>query len=135
MPRALVIALRPSFADAIYRKTKAFEFRRVRMTAQPEDIVFIYETAPVQLVTGQFRIASISTASPSNLTKLEPTKRSRRIAGSYLKGCKLATAMEVGDPRRWKIPIPFSSFMPGHRPPQSYMFVRGLDGILRGRSK
>ena len=52
---AILLALRPRFAEAIYSGDKSVELRRVKpKRIRPGTLVAIYETSPVRSITGYF---------------------------------------------------------------------------------
>lgn len=119
----ILIALRPSFAVAIYNRSKLFEFRRVRAKIQPNDRILVYESAPISQVTGEFNAGKVIYGKSSQILNLEPNLDSRAAAAQYLTGAQLCTAIEVVDPIRWEQPIRLSNLYPDLRPPQSYLFI------------
>ena len=126
------MAIRPKFAHLIYTRKKHFEFRRVRSKFVTGDLVFIYETAPVSRVTGEFRVGKTVYASPEKLVKLEQAPQMREVAQHYLRGAAVGTAIEIETPQRWKTNCDLEQVLPGCRPPRSYLIVKEpTDGLLR----
>lgn len=125
MSRLVVMSLRPQFARAIYSKAKKFEFRRVRVRLEEGDRVLVYECAPVSHLTGEFRVGEVISGSVSQLVVLETEKSNKAAAKRYLRGAKIATAIEIINAVRWKQTRPLVEFLGGRRPPQSYMFIEG----------
>ncbi len=67
----IMLSLRPEWAEAIYRREKRVEFRRQRVRVEPGDLVVIYETRPVGLVTGEFVVRGVHYGRPRDIKKLE----------------------------------------------------------------
>jgi predicted transcriptional regulator len=119
----ILIALRPSFAEAIYNRSKLFEFRRVKAKIRPDDRILVYESAPISKVTGEFNVGKVVYGKPSQILNLEPNSNSRTAAAQYLTGAKLCTAIEVVNPIRWEQSMKLGNLYPSLRPPQSYLFI------------
>jgi predicted transcriptional regulator len=124
MSQQIIMSLRPIFAEAIYQGLKHFEFRRVKVKIHGGDHVFIYESAPISCLTGEFYVGRVVTGNPNQVLNLEATLSSKIAAEQYLWGAKIATAIEVLLPQRWRQPKPLQAIAPGCRPPQSYTFIR-----------
>jgi predicted transcriptional regulator len=113
------MSLRPEWAEALYTHEKRYEFRRRRFDADPGDVVVIYETRPVSLVTGQFRIGAVHYGTPAELQRLESDRTRARSVAAYLKGARQGTALEVSEVERY--PTPRSLAALGiEKPPMSY---------------
>ena len=97
----ILLSLRPEWADAIYRREKRVEFRRQRVRVEPGDLVVIYETHPVGLVTGEFVVRAVHYGPPRDIKKLESDLRRARSVAMYLRGARVATALEIARPRRY----------------------------------
>ncbi|MEW6776169.1 MAG: hypothetical protein AB1405_07740 [Bdellovibrionota bacterium] len=119
---AIVMSIKPVYANAIYSRLKKYEFRRVRMNAKSGDLVLIYETAPVSMLTGGFVIGTVSYL--QNMSELRALLGRNEITQDivfYLRGAKQITALEVRSCFRWEKPLQFSQLFPGRAVPQSYM--------------
>ena len=128
----VLLALRPNFAEAIYGRTKRFEFRRTRVSIVSSDIILVYETAPISSITGSFVVGRVVQGKPEVIVTLEPDQANRKAVEQYLAGAKVASAIEVTQVTRWHRSVPLSEILPGTKPPQSYIFPRSSDyGILR----
>lgn len=123
MTCAVLMSIRPVLAEAIYRGTKLFEYRRVSARIRPGDRVLVYESRPMSCVSGEFRAGHVLKGPPSQLAALEPDPDIRALVEHYLRGTAAATAIEVLSPRRWDACVALSEFSPGTRPPQSYTFL------------
>jgi predicted transcriptional regulator len=121
--RAVIMSVRPVFAEALYDGYKLFEYRRVRARICAGDEVLVYESRPRCCVSGEFRVGRVLTGPPSQLTPLERDPRIRALVEQYLRGAAEATALEILSPTRWAACAPLSRLLPGKRAPQSYMFL------------
>lgn len=119
----ILIALQPSFAAAIYNRSKSFEFRRVKAKIRPDDRILVYESAPISRVTGEFNAGKVIYGKSSQILILEPDLGSRAAAAQYLTGAEFCTAIEVVNPVKWEPSTKLGNLYPGLRPPQSYLFI------------
>lgn len=118
MPRVgrILMSLHPEWADAIYRREKRFEFRRRRLNVNPGDVVVIYETRPVGLVTGEFVIRVVHHGPIRDIKKLETDPKRKRDLAAYLRGAGEATALEICKPRRYRPRQSLARFKVGTAP-------------------
>lgn len=125
MSARVLMAIRPPFAEAVYRGEKLFEFRRVKARISPGVRIIVYESRPRSCVSGEFRAGRVITGHPHDLALLEPDPEMRVLVGRYLRGSRVATAIEILRPTRWGRCLSLAEFSRGRRPPQSYSFLRG----------
>lgn len=67
MSKALLLSIKPRFAEAILDGTKLFELRKVKPRVGAGDLVLIYVTSPRCRLEGAFRVASVIEATPEKL--------------------------------------------------------------------
>jgi len=65
--RALLLSVKPRFAESILNGTKTAEIRRQCPAVQPGTLVIIYATKPVGAIVGTARISDISYGSPDEM--------------------------------------------------------------------
>lgn len=65
--RALLLSVRPRYAEAILNGAKTAEIRRQRPAVHPGTLVVIYATKPVGAIVGTARISHISSGNPSDM--------------------------------------------------------------------
>jgi len=130
-PQALVLSLKPRFANAILDATKTVELRRTRIAAPPGTRLVLYASAPVMAVVGFATLAATDTDLPERIWR-----RHRRNLGLnrgeydlYLDGAKAATAVTIVDPERLTRPHALAALREetGFRPPQSYRYLTAVD--------
>lgn len=130
-PRAILLSLRPRFAEAILDGSKTVELRRTRLLAPPGTPLVLYASSPVMSVVGIATLAAVETASPELIWR-----RHRRRVGldraeydAYFDGAGAATALSIESPRRLDTPHELSALRAetGFRPPQSYRYLSPLD--------
>lgn len=120
----VVFALRPEFAQMTYEGKKKYEFRRAATRVATGATALIYEVAPVHLITGAFRIGDVCCGSPQDIAALEPDETLRLRITEYLAGARVAAALEILTPVRFRTPVPITAVPHLRAPPQSYVFLR-----------
>lgn len=125
----ILLSIKPEYAGRIYARQKRYEYRKAlpkRLEILGENRILLYETAPVKLVTGWFRIASISSGTPKAIW--DGTNEFAGISGYkyflYYKDSQAAFAFKVDEENihRFDTPIPIES-LGLKRPPQSYAYI------------
>jgi predicted transcriptional regulator len=123
MARTVLMAIRPLFAQAIYENRKRFEYRRVRTSIESGDCILIYESSSRGLVTGEFTAGSIYRETPTCLSDYEMDCDIQAQVNSYLSNARTASAIEILNPIKWKMPRSIAELGLTVRPPQSYIFI------------
>jgi len=80
--RDIILSIKPYYANEIRLWRKRTEVRRV-FTKKPINRVFLYETCPIQMITGYITVASIERATPQSIwlsNKVGSRKKSERLA-------------------------------------------------------
>ncbi len=127
---ALLLSLRPRFADLILSGEKDIELRRTRPTrAHPGTTVLLYAASPQKLAVGTAKLVSIHDGTPSSIWKRFGRRAviSKREFDAYYQGATHAIAIEVADVRHLDEPVPLAllrSRWKGFRPPQSFRYIR-----------
>ena len=130
-PTRALLSIKPSFAHAILRGEKKYEFRRSIFTRRV-DIILLYATAPVGRVLAEFDVRSIISDSVQSLWN-----RTKSFAGigedfffRYFQGREYGHAIEIGEVRPFKAPFcPIRTL--GIRPPQSFVYLHSTSGRVR----
>lgn len=136
--RAILLSVRPRFAQSILAGTKTAEVRRTRPDIKPGTPVIIYATKPIGAVVGTASVESICDGSPDllwgehhdqlDLTKHEFDEYLHESGTAYVlvlnNVCKLTEQLTLGDMRE----------SANFRPPQSYGYVdrRALGSLVNG---
>jgi predicted transcriptional regulator len=120
---AVLMSIRPVYADAILAGEKTVELRRRRPAFPNGTAVLIYSSAPHQEVRGAFRTGAVLAAAPDDLWALVSDQAgvTREAFDRYFAGCDTGYAIEVCEPRRLK-PTRLTL-----RPPQSYLMLHRTD--------
>ena len=94
-----VFSIAPVHVQAILSGRKRWEFRRVRAHVRPGDGILVYATAPVGALVAQFTAGDVRCGPPGEIVALEVNPDQRRAAREYLRGSRVATAIQVTAPR------------------------------------
>lgn len=129
MSTAILLSIKPKFADAIFRGEKMYEFRKAVFKNREVEKVYVYASAPVSRVIGVFYIDDILEMEPQELWSRTSYGAgiSEEYFHDYFSGRNRAYAIRVertmlfNEPRELK-----SLFGIGH-PPQSFRYVPGRD--------
>lgn len=129
--RALLLSLRPRFAEAILDGEKTTELRRRPINAQPGTWVILYASAPTMAIVGIARLGNIEATEPDeaweryqNCLALEESE-----FYGYLDGTKLAYLLHLGHIRPLERPLPLDELRRSgdFQPPQSFRYVAPTD--------
>jgi predicted transcriptional regulator len=121
--RQALLSIRPEFADAIFKGTKKFEFRRSTFK-RDVDVVVVYVTSPIQRVIGEFDVKSVLREQVCTLwSKTAPVAGidEERFMG-YFDGLSHGYALEIGKTRLYEEPLLLGTHF-GVHPPQSFMYL------------
>ena len=132
---ALVISIRPRFAEMIFDGSKTVELRRVCPKISAGDLALVYASSPVKELQGAFEVAKVISTSPTALWR-KVGKRSgitRKEFLGYLQGKVAAHALVVK--RAWKLPVPvrlsaLRRRKGGFRPPQNFHYLKRNESPL-----
>lgn len=119
MSDAVLMSLRPRFADAILDGWKTVELRRRRPSFSTGCAVLVYASAPAQQVLGWFQVAGVEAGSPTDLWRRFGREMAitKRELEEYLEGRELGYAIEIAQATRIKprsLPL---------RAPQSWQYL------------
>jgi predicted transcriptional regulator len=130
--RVALMAIQPVYARAILNGNKRIEFRK-RPLARDIRTVIIYETAPTQLVVGEFDVADIVVGSPRVLWQSYGGVGgiSETSFFAYFEGYRVGTALLVASYRQYEHPITLDDLRPGIAVPQSFFYL--AKDVLDGR--
>ena len=124
----VILSIKPQFVQEIVAGRKRFEFRK-KTFKQPVDKVYVYSSAPVCKLVGEFSLCSISSGCPTIVWR--QTSKFAGISKSffddYFLGKSIAYALKIGEFKAYKKPIDANSVISNFTPPQSYRYVEDLD--------
>jgi predicted transcriptional regulator len=141
---ALLISVRPRFAEMIFAGTKTVELRRVRPRVKAHELVFMYVSAPTMALRGAFEVSQVLHDSVSGLW--ESVKGNAGLTKEefekYFAGKAEGYAIVIRNV--WKLPNPvrlarLRKERGGFSPPQSYHYIcrhdfariAGMTGMLK----
>lgn len=137
---ALLLAIRPVFAEQIVAGTKTAELRRVRPDVSPGQSVLVYSSSPEMALVASAAVDRVDSDAPNALWRSVRNHAgvSRAQYDAYFDGAERASAIWLTDVTPLARAIPLREIRerwPWFRAPQSYCFVRvafgGHSGELR----
>jgi predicted transcriptional regulator len=122
---ALLLSIKPRFADAIFSRQKRVELRRVSPRVGSGDLVLIYVTSPRCALEGAFEVERVLEARPSVLWShvAQNAGVSHEEFNEYFGDRAKAYAIVIR--RVWRLsPVSLSAMRKAKvRPPQSYQYL------------
>jgi predicted transcriptional regulator len=136
--RAILLSVRPRFAQSILAGTKTAEVRRKRPDIKPGTPVIIYATKPVGAVVGTANVERIYGGSPDLLWQEhhEQMEISKREFDEYLHETCTAYVLMLSNARLLTQPLTLDDMRESadFQPPQSYRYVdrSALGSLVNG---
>lgn len=134
---ALLLSIRPRFADLIFSGMKTVELRRVKPRVQAGDLVVVYASGAIKGMAGAFEVAGVTAAAPSSIWRQHNVGSglSKQEFDDYFSGVTVGYAIQIG--KFWKLPVPvplktLRKRSAGFRPPQSYHYWKLNELLLVG---
>lgn len=134
-PRAVLISIKPRFAEQIIAGTKKVEFRR-SWAAQSVGLAVIYSSSPVQRLVGIVDVEGTVVAAPTSVW----TKCRERGPGlerqelmAYFAGKRQGYGVLLGRLTLPAKPVLPTSLFRGFRPPQSYRYLSTAELLRIGK--
>jgi predicted transcriptional regulator len=132
---ALLLSIRPRFADAIFNGTKTVELRRVKPRIEEGDLVVIYASGATKGIVGAFEVSGVTAATPRHIWRKhnEGSGLAKTEFDRYFEGVSIGYAIRIGKMWKHPAPIPLGTLRKrkaGFRPPQSYHYWK-LDELVR----
>lgn len=125
--KAILLSVKPHFANALVHGTKTCEVRRRFPALSPGTLVYLYSSSPERKVIGRARLASISTLSPPDVWRLHSSEIGidRKFLFSYLEGVQKASLLFLDSPELWPTQMPLSLLRNKLElePPQSFRYL------------
>jgi predicted transcriptional regulator len=130
--RALLVSVKPVYADLLLSGTKTVELRRVRPNVQPGCRVLLYASSPSMEMVGTARVKAIDVGeAPSIWSSHGPaTGVDRSTFDAYFDGAVVAVAITLHDVRRLHRGVPLAELrrrIAGFRPPQSFGYLGSVE--------
>lgn len=125
--RALVLSLKPRFAEAILAGTKTVEVRRVRPRITVQTLALMYASGNARALVGTCMVRSVTRYPADELWHLHgaDTALSRTEFDAYLQGRDSGVALLLESAEPLAAPISLHTLRRAHgfRPPQSFAYV------------
>ena len=132
----VLLSIRPEYAEAIFRGTKRYEFRRTIFKNEDVTTIYLYANSSLQRIVGHFDVGQIIRTAPKELWA-----RFNAWAGvsedrffQYFDGCELGYAIEVLNPYSYQPPVNPYLLFDDFKPPQSfYYFSKEQLAVMEAR--
>jgi predicted transcriptional regulator len=125
--RAVVLSLRPRFAQAILEGRKSVELRRHRVAAPPGSRLILYASSPVRAVLGTAWLSHVDTSSAADIWDRHGDRLGldRQEFEQYLHGAAQASALVLESPHTLSTPLTLTDLRASSpfQPPQSYRYL------------
>ena len=134
---AILMSIRPQYAEKIFNRTKTVELRRIKpKLLQKDDLILVYVSSPVKSLIGAFSVASVVEKSLPALWKTvkDCAGLSHGDFLAYFRGIEIGVAIFIKDV--WLLPKPIhltdmQKEANGFYPPQNFRYtsiqhIRGL---------
>jgi predicted transcriptional regulator len=134
--RAVILSIKPKYADLILQGLKTVEFRRA-WAAQPVGAIVIYASAPVQKLVGTVRVAEVKQLSMTQLWQTSLAHGgglTQPELKRYYHGKSKGYAVMLQHLKKAKAPLDPKAVLPGFVPPQSFRYLDEKE-FLRIESK
>lgn len=125
LSKYVLMSIKPNYAKEIYLRNKTVELRRVCPKFASNDIVLIYESSPVQRITGFFVVDEIRSLPLHELWYIakEKAQINKKAFISYFKGIDKGTAIYIKNVSLFDVPLPIVNISPSIKAPQSYRYI------------
>lgn len=136
--KAIVLSIKPKYAELILSGSKTVEFRRV-WAAESVDTIAIYASAPIQKLLGVVQVSDVVRAKPATLWGY-CSKRggglSKAELSAYMNGKDAGFAVLLNDAKRFSQGIDPYKVIKDFSPPQSFRYmtaaeIRKLEKLTR----
>jgi predicted transcriptional regulator len=120
--RVALLSFTPFFAGALLAGRKVLEFRRGSVQIGAGDLLVVYETAPVGLITGVALVGAARTGTGAEMAALECSAELAGPTADYLAGAPCAVALGIAGYERLDPPLSLAE-LGLDRPPRSYRWL------------
>lgn len=127
--KAILLSIRPKYADLILSGTKLVEFRRSWAASEVSTIV-LYSSAPIQKIVGLVKVQDVVVASPSSLwetCKERGGGLTRKELRAYFCGKSKGVAILLGHVLKPHNHIKPSDIIDDFIPPQSFRYLSEVE--------
>jgi len=126
--RALMLSIRPKYAELIFNGRKKVELRRVRPNIERGHVVLVYVSSPVKALVGGFEVCRVIQGKPQYLWRQVRNLAgiTRRQFDSYYCGLSRGYVIFARKAWRYRIPIKLPKLRQrwaNFTPPQGYRYL------------
>ncbi len=126
--RAVLMSIKPKYADLIFAGTKTIELRRVCPKVEPGDLVLVYVSSPRMALVGGFEVAEIVSDEPQTLCKKWQPQSGveKETFLHYFQGAATAYGILIGRTWQFESATELKTLRRrkgGFHAPQSYRYV------------
>lgn len=126
--RALLVSVKPRYADLLLSGTKTVELRRTKPNVNAGCDVLLYASSPTMEMVGTAQVEAIDVADPEEIWQRHgpATGVDRKTFDAYFVGADQAVAITLRDARRLRDTVPLEELrrrIQGFRPPQSFRYM------------
>lgn len=122
----ILLAIKPEFAEKIFKGTKKYEFRKRVFPASQVSKVIVYASSPVKKVVGEFIFESIIDEEPEilwNYTK-KYSGITKNFFDDYFRDKARAYAIKIKTTKKYRTPLDLKNDFGMSYAPQSYVYVK-----------
>jgi predicted transcriptional regulator len=126
----VLMSIKPKYAEKIFSGEKKWEYRRAFCKRYGLNKIYVYASAPISKVVGEFRMDLSVSYRWNPVSVAELWWYTHKESGitfeefkEYFKGKHEGYGIKVKDVKRYDTPIPLSCFGI-KRPPQNFMYIR-----------
>lgn len=122
---AILLAIRPRYAEAILSGRKRYEYRRAIPGRRDITRVLLYASAPVCRIVGECTIGRVVAGSLQSVWDRTSTRGGVTLDEfqRYFREAPIARALRVENPIAYPEPIDPRAAIPGFRPPQNFCYI------------
>lgn len=123
--RAVLLSIKPKYADLILSGSKRVEFRR-SWAAQDVSMIVLYSSSPVQKIVGMVEVDDVLVASPTSLWSTCTANNgglTRDELRTYFAGKSAGVAVLLGKVHKPQRPVAPSEAIGNFVPPQSFRYL------------
>jgi predicted transcriptional regulator len=123
--KAIVLAIKPKYAELILAGTKTVELRR-SWSASDVGAIVIYASSPIQRLVGVVRVNEVIKTAPTNLwsySKELGGGLTRSELREYFKGKPSGYAVVLRDAQRFGEPLDPTEVISNFKAPQSFRYL------------
>ena len=119
-----ILSIKPRFVEEIVAGNKRFEFRK-SVFKQPVEKVYVYASAPISRIIGEFQPVDVITGVPGDVWKEtnEFSGITKKFFDEYYRGRKTAFAIVIENFVKYEHQV---NLPKGMRAPQNYCYVESI---------